>query len=718
MLANIKREWCAPRDRQLMLVKYHVMSSTRVAFLFFLFFVLTTVAAAPQRNDAAIDRELFDAANGALSDYYQIAESRIQLTRHVDHGDDDDDDDASSNESRARKEAQYERANSDDDDEYTEVRPQKQTSRIEEQTSRYESAFDGQAAPNTKYSGDQRADEPATSSSRYRQRVPDDVPRDYFADYDYEPMMFRRRPARRPFVRDRDAGYDRPMRAFTADDGRTMYGSGNQPTRDVPRDMPENPQSKSNVYIYMPPPPQPQPQPQPQPSQTPSPMTIITTTTPRPAMHTPPRDMAASHSQIPKDQISRSYEMSSFSAPSKVEFVNTPVQNEIRRGFFEAPAVAAFQPLQVQAAHFAAVKQVSVLSPIPEPIHQPVSIVNIAPQPKYAVAVPAPEPEPATIILQQKPQPQVAVAAVAPQPETIILRAQQPQVKQLAVVAAQPPPQVQVVAAAPPPINIIAAQPAQQAVLVQQPQPLQATIVAQPQPVLQAAVVAQPLKTATIVEAQQAPCPPAVALQPVPVVKQAAAAYVKPQAAVLSGIPQKMATFFVPPMPQKTRTVYTQIQHMPVQTTVQTTTSYSPATKTTVYETDHVAAYSSAKPMFLPAPLSIPKAASFVYEQPKAVAIPMPVPVPVMPAFAPGKLGYMDAYSFPMMKMNKLLKAPLLLAGSLLKRDDSRRSRTVKSISRKQTSRSQEAAMQRSLSKHRKPPMRPRPASAPPRPSY
>ena len=62
-------------------------------------------------------------------------------------------------------------------------------------------------------------------------------------------------------------------------------------------------------------------------------------------------------------------------------------------------------------------------------------------------------------------------------------------------------------------------------------------------------------------------------------------------------------TFFIPPQAQRTRTVLQQVQFVPEQTHVFSTTSYSPATRTTIYEADHVGAFSAPKGHYVRAPV-------------------------------------------------------------------------------------------------------------------
>ncbi|XP_053203826.1 uncharacterized protein LOC128388455 isoform X2 [Panonychus citri] len=56
----------------------------------------------------------------------------------------------------------------------------------------------------------------------------------------------------------------------------------------------------------------------------------------------------------------------------------------------------------------------------------------------------------------------------------------------------------------------------------------------------------------------------------------------------------RTSSYFNPSIPTRSRTVYTQTQLVPTHTTVYTTTQFSPATRTTVYETDHVPIYGSS----------------------------------------------------------------------------------------------------------------------------
>ncbi|XP_074605270.1 uncharacterized protein LOC141858430 isoform X2 [Brevipalpus obovatus] len=53
----------------------------------------------------------------------------------------------------------------------------------------------------------------------------------------------------------------------------------------------------------------------------------------------------------------------------------------------------------------------------------------------------------------------------------------------------------------------------------------------------------------------------------------------------------RTTSYYNPPVPQRSRTVFTQSQMMPTHTTVYTTTHFSPATRTTVLETDHFPVY-------------------------------------------------------------------------------------------------------------------------------
>ena len=764
-------------------------------------------------------------------DYYQIAESRLHLTSY-------DDNDEKSHDA-LKKNEDFEREIRDDRlkpdskrnvnndyqrDEYTEVQPERYTSHVEEKTSRYggdddaddtysksvihpirhkeadSDIIESRSPSSSNHQTDDKKTnssiEPDTSSSRYRQRVSDEVPREYFADYDYEPPVNNRRrnpsSGRRNFAFDEDrprqssrdyggGGFNRRPSQDFPDEPRDRYGgSGDRPSA---RDFADQSPGKSNVFIYMPPSSsQPQNQP-PSPQAVRDAVSPSSTTTARPPSADKPANDFPSNQQMPKDQISRSsYDVGSniFSPPAKVELVNSPVPNEIRRGFVELPTqfapsvrqvsllAPAPQPEPAQFVNFAPVspKQYTLASPQPEPSFfikspppvtqqqhytvlsapQPEPVVFQAPQvqrqQQYSVVAAAPQPTQfrEQFIVSQAPQPQQVqeiryaqaapppiqvVAAQQPQPIQFIQQQQAPQ--PINVVAAQPPPQtVNIVAAQapqpqrinivsapappPPPINIVAQapQPPTQTVFIQQqqqPQQIHTVIqqAPQPEPFFRAVIAQEQAPTLRFVESRQAqnPCP--VALAPTFAEKS----YAKQAAPVFNANQQKMATYFAQPMPQKTRSVVREIQFMPTTTHVTHTTSYSPATKTTVYETDHVGAYSNNKAVLIPAPISMPKTvAPVLYEEKrtKALAIPassvmprrVPLPMPrpfrmMMPSFNSyydsavalpmTKLAYMETYSFP--KMNKLLKAPLMVASKFLDRKDAR---NTKSVSRKRVS--------------------------------
>lgn len=601
--------------------------------------------------------------------------------------------------------------------------------------------------------------EQVASGSRYRQRVASDDTqrRDYFSDYDYEPRLLRtpngRKSSTKNFQFPRDEPRDRPSSSGggyggSDYDDRRPEVPPPRPAQDFPSQS-KQADKPNNIVIYL-------PQPQASPS-TPQ------QTTPRPVV----QDQAQF---VPKDQISRSYEVSNFSPPSKVELVNNPISiqqqppsDEIKRTYYQKPMTMSFPvaqqfrpapaPEPVNFAQFAPQPpqppQIRFIQPAPEPEPQTTYVVQQqAPQPQVRFVAPAPEPQ-VRFVSAPQPEPQVRfVSAPQPEPQVRFVSAPQPEPQVRFVSAPQPEPQVRFVSApqpqaqpifiqqqqvqqqptvlvqqapppppqvvhvqqapqpqviqvqqAPPPPQIVhfqqapppppqqiiqvqqAPPPPQQIIQVQQaPPPPQFVHIAQQQPQQIQVIQQQPQPTSyRTVEVAQAPCP-----QQAPI--QFKAAYIKQQQApVQFESPSKMATFFTPPVPQKTRTVYTQTQMMPAQTTVHTTTSFSPATKMTVYETDHVGAYSGPKPIMLPAPVNFqplpaPPArpvqmqpvrtkAAMRYPvppprpvpMPMPMALPMPLPMPMM----------MDTYSFT--KMNKLWKAPLLLAGKYLKRDDARK---------------------------------------------
>lgn len=55
----------------------------------------------------------------------------------------------------------------------------------------------------------------------------------------------------------------------------------------------------------------------------------------------------------------------------------------------------------------------------------------------------------------------------------------------------------------------------------------------------------------------------------------------------LAPVTRQTGSFIIPPMPKKTTTLLTETQAMPTHTTIMQTTQFTPATRTTVYTTDH-----------------------------------------------------------------------------------------------------------------------------------
>ena len=97
-----------------------------------------------------------------------------------------------------------------------------------------------------------------------------------------------------------------------------------------------------------------------------------------------------------------------------------------------------------------------------------------------------------------------------------------------------------------------------------------------------------------------------------------------------------------------------QVQYVPEQTHVYSTTSFSPATKTTIYEQDHVAAYSAPKPQVVRAPVTAHVAA--------VTAVPvLRSPTPIVDERAIGA----TIYTFPKMR---ILGAPIRVASKLSSR--------------------------------------------------
>lgn len=158
-------------------------------------------------------------------------------------------------------------------------------------------------------------------------------------------------------------------------------------------------------------------------------------------------------------------------------------------------------------------------------------------------------------------------------------------------------------------------------------------------PILQAPVIhAHPVVHAPVFHAAPQPLAP-------PVFAPIAAAPPCPQHAPAFH-PLHHHTFFSAPQAQRTRTVLQQVQFVPEQTHVYTTTSYSPATRTTIYESDHVAAFSAPKPRIVKAPT-----ARVVHRNPSALITDREGPATV--------------YTFPKMR---ILGAPIRMADRLSSR--------------------------------------------------
>ncbi|KAI1287675.1 hypothetical protein HDE_10005 [Halotydeus destructor] len=644
--------------------------------------------------------------NDAISDYYEISESRIHEILSSDQDSEEDNDQyESAVDSSAENGGGSSKENPKDakeDSEYEEIKPIKYESHIVTKTSMYDGfkGEDGDESEETKPAKDDDAmaertrshdndeqykgsTEPDTSGSRPRQRVPTEARREYFSDYDYGPSY----PDRQP-----------------AEESRNRNRNRNQANRDREQNNFRNLASVSSSS---------------------STSSSFQASKDQSQVTTSPTDAAQnSNKNGGKDQISRSSynNYQTFQAPSRLEYISTPVQSEIRRGYVETQSAVQFQP-SGQAKSYnvvaAAPEPVSVrLSPqvnqyqvqaAPEPVRQtytiqqaPVQeriIVQQAPPPvtqvrQVNIVQAAPEPPPQLRFVTAQSPPQVNFVQAAPEPARVQFVQQAPQPINIAVAAApqpqqtvyvqqQPPPQQTVVLQqAPRQINVVQQAPQQVQVVQQAPQAIQ--VVQAPQPVQFQAAIIQPARSATVYETQAAPCAP---------VLQAATVFETPpvqyQKANKYQSPQNLQTFYLPPMPQKTRYTVQQVQFMPVQTTIQQSTSFSPATRTTIYETDHAGAYSNPKPVMVPPPPMMDKPR--MAPMPMALPAPPPMPAPMTPpmmSYMPPPKMYMDTtYTFykmnKMNKMNKLLKAPLLFAGKLLKRGaDGRRSMSTQGANR------------------------------------
>lgn len=103
----------------------------------------------------------------------------------------------------------------------------------------------------------------------------------------------------------------------------------------------------------------------------------------------------------------------------------------------------------------------------------------------------------------------------------------------------------------------------------------------------------------------------------------------------------RAAAFYSPAVPAKTRTVYHSVQYLPEQTHVYTTTQFSPATRTTIYETDHMASYSNQHKVIVAAPPT-----KFVHDDPPSTIYHFP--------------------KFPSILGTRVLSVPIKIAGKFL----------------------------------------------------
>lgn len=128
----------------------------------------------------------------------------------------------------------------------------------------------------------------------------------------------------------------------------------------------------------------------------------------------------------------------------------------------------------------------------------------------------------------------------------------------------------------------------------------------------------------------------------------------------------RAASLVVPAAPARSRTVYTQVQYLPEQTHVVTTTQFSPATKTTIYETDHLAAYSSHKPVVLLPPNSPGK------------LVPLSPPLRVAPQ------EHATIYTFPSLVKNRIVGAPIRLTDRIRSRRKTRQKERIRQFEERQ----------------------------------
>ena len=366
---------------------------------------------------------------------------------------------------------------------------------------------------------------------------------------------------------------------------------------------------KPNIFIYLPYRPS-------RPSTTTTPVPDATTTAPNARRPQSPVNFmfgtASRQENVsdPKASINRSYDESPPLRNSKWQPVPSDSRHYIQT-----------QPLLFQDSPGPRVHQIRIIDSPPAPLPQaapPVQFTlirsppQLPPPPQQPVTLnvvqappvhhPPQQSQPVTLNLVQSPP--LHAPPPPPPPQQVILVRDQPRV--------YAPPQ------AAPAIHVLSSPPAVQTVHVQHaPPPLvvHSPVVHHSPPVIH---------TTRIVHS--APVRPHCAPPPL---------YAPPQRAVFFAPPpppplyfQRHHTFFAPPQPQRTRTVYTQMQFVPQQTHVVTTTQFSPATRTTIIEADHASAYSMERPRFAAPP------ADFVAAPPRILqpARPIYAAPPVMMA--------------------------------------------------------------------------------------
>lgn len=273
-------------------------------------------------------------------------------------------------------------------------------------------------------------------------------------------------------------------------------------------------------------------------------------------------------------------------SPQIVQSPPYQIQNAIQSPPVQQNIVHEVQAPPVVQIPAAPPQQINIVQDPPQPTPVHVNLIRSPPQ-HVSVNVQRQPPTPVTVnFVRSEPQNHIVVN----EPRVDVVRVQSPP-----VVVASPPRHV-LIRAPPPPLLVHSPPP-----VIHHPRPV---LVQSPPHFVRAAPYLVRAAPPLVVHAPP-PCPPAARIvHAPPIVHSHPVVHAAPVVhhPVHYVHAPRATTYYSAPQPQRTRTVYHSVQYLPEQTHVYTTTQFSPATKTTIYESDHAAAYSAPKPVIVAAP--------------------------------------------------------------------------------------------------------------------